>query len=132
MAWLAAVAPPTPGPETDRPSSLRWLMIAFAFIATIINYLDRQALSIIAPDLCKEFGMSNEDYGKVIAAFMLAYTISNGVSGPLIDRLGTRVGYAVCMIVWSGAGMLTSLARGMWSLAACRFLLGMGEAGNWP
>src|SRR5205823_9111782 len=98
-------------------------MIGFAFIATIINYLDRQALSVVAPDLRVEFGMSNEDYGKVLSAFMLAYTISNGVSGPLIDRLGTRVGYALCMIVWAGAGMLHAFARGMWSLAGCRFLL---------
>jgi ACS family hexuronate transporter-like MFS transporter len=123
---------PAPGPETDRPSSLRWLMIAFAFVATVINYLDRQTLSVVAPELTEKFQMSNETYGKVLSAFMLAYTISNGVSGPLIDRLGTRLGYALCMMVWSGAGMLHALARGPWSLAACRFLLGVGEAGNWP
>ena len=107
-------------------------MIGFAFLATVINYLDRQALSVVAPFLREEFGMSNEDYGYVLSAFMLAYTISNGVSGPLIDRLGTRVGYAVCMAVWSTAGMLHALATGAWSLAAFRFLLGIGEAGNWP
>jgi ACS family hexuronate transporter-like MFS transporter len=107
-------------------------MIGFAFLATVINYLDRQALSVVAPVLREEFHMSNEAYGYVLSAFMLAYTISNGVSGPLIDRLGTRVGYAVCMLVWSTAGLMHAFARGPWSLAAFRFLLGVGEAGNWP
>ncbi len=107
-------------------------MIGFAFAATVINYLDRQALSVVAPMLTEQFGMSNEAYGMVISAFMLAYTISNGLSGPMIDRLGTRLGYAVCMAVWSTAGLLHALATGSWSLAAFRFLLGLGEAGNWP
>lgn len=107
-------------------------MIGFAFVATVINYLDRQALSVVAPVLREEFGMSNEAYGTVLSAFMLAYTISNGVSGPLIDRLGTKLGYALCMIVWSTAGILHAFSRGFWSLAAFRFLLGVGEAGNWP
>jgi ACS family hexuronate transporter-like MFS transporter len=76
--------------------------------------------------------MSNETYGRVLAAFLLAYTVMNGVSGPLIDRLGTRVGYALVMAWWSAAGMLHALARGPLSLGFFRFLLGMGEAGNWP
>ena len=107
-------------------------MIGFAFLATVINYLDRQALSVLGPDLCVEFHMSNEDYGKVLSAFMFAYTISNGLSGSLVDRLGTRLGYALCMVVWSTAGILHALATGMRSLAGFRFLLGLGEAGNWP
>jgi ACS family hexuronate transporter-like MFS transporter len=107
-------------------------MIGFAFLATVINYLDRQTLSVVAPALREEFGMSNEAYGYVISAFMLAYTVSNGISGPLLDRLGTRLGYALCMAVWSTAGVLTAFATGAWSLAGFRFLLGTGEAGNWP
>jgi MFS transporter, ACS family, hexuronate transporter len=63
---------------------------------------------------------------------MLAYTISNGLSGPLIDRLGTKLGYALCIAWWSGAAILHGLAQGAWSLGVCRFLLGIGEAGNWP
>lgn len=124
--------PVSPTPGSERPSRLRWVMIGFAFLATVINYLDRQTLSVVAPALREEFGMSNEAYGYVISAFMLAYTVSNGISGPLLDRLGTRVGYALCMAVWSTAGLLTSLATGPWSLAGFRFLLGAGEAGNWP
>jgi ACS family hexuronate transporter-like MFS transporter len=72
-----------------RPSGRRWLMIAFAFAATVINYLDRQTLSVTAPLLTKEFHMNDETYGLVLLAFMLAYTIMNGLSGPFIDRVGT-------------------------------------------
>ena len=114
------------------PSRLRWIMIALVFWATVINYLDRQALSVAAPVIRQEFGMTNVAYSRVVFAFLLAYTIMNGVSGPLIDRLGTRLGYALCIGWWSIAALLHSLATGVWSLGAARFLLGMGEAGNWP
>jgi ACS family hexuronate transporter-like MFS transporter len=120
------------GSRDDCPPRLRWVMIGFAFAATLINYLDRQTLSVVAPELREEFGMSNEAYGYVLSAFMLAYTISNGLSGPLLDRIGTRFGYALCMAWWSTAGILHALTTGPWSLAGFRFLLGMGEAGNWP
>ena len=119
-------------PDTAQPSRLRWVMVGFALAATIINYLDRQTLSVVAPALREEFGMSNAAYGYVLSAFMLAYTVSNGVSGLLLDRLGTRLGYALCMAWWSTAGILHALVTGPWSLAGFRFLLGIGEAGNWP
>jgi ACS family hexuronate transporter-like MFS transporter len=111
---------------------LRWWMIALAFLATVVNYLDRQTLSVVAPELKKQFGMSDETYGLILSAFMLAYTVMNGVSGPLLDWLGTKVGYSLCMLWWSTAGLLHALARGPFSLGCFRFLLGMGEAGNWP
>ncbi|HKS94716.1 MAG TPA: MFS transporter, partial [Terriglobia bacterium] len=117
--------------KSSRPS-LRWLMVALAFFATAINYLDRQSLSVTAPVLMDKFHMSNETYAQVIFAFMLAYTIANGISGPALDRLGTRLGFALTMAWWSAADMLHALARGPWSLGAYRFLLGIGEAGNWP
>ena len=107
-------------------------MISFAFFATVINYLDRQTLSVAAPVLRAQFHMSNMEYSYVLFAFLLAYTVMNGVSGTLIDRVGTRLGYAACIAWWSAAAMLHALARGVVSLGLFRFLLGMGEAGNWP
>ena len=83
------------------PSKLRWRMIALCFWATVINYLDRQTLSVAAPALRDEFHMSNVEYSRVVFAFLLAYTIMNGVSGPLIDRLGTKLGYGLCVLWWS-------------------------------
>jgi ACS family hexuronate transporter-like MFS transporter len=107
-------------------------MIGFAFVATLINYLDRQALSVAAPVLIDQFHMSSVTYSRIVSAFMLAYTISNGISGPLIDRLGTRLGYALCIAWWSAAALLHAFTRGPLSLGVFRFLLGIGEAGNWP
>jgi ACS family hexuronate transporter-like MFS transporter len=107
-------------------------MISLAFLATVINYMDRQTLSVAAPILRDEFHMSNEVYSRVVTAFLLAYTIMNGASGPLIDRLGTKLGYGLCVAWWSIAAALHALSRGALSLGVFRFLLGMGEAGNWP
>src|SRR5208337_5196776 len=107
-------------------------MIGMAFVATAITYMERGALSVVAPVLMDQFRMSSIAYSRVIFAFMLAYTIMNSVSGPLIDLMGTRAGFALTTAWWSVAAMLQSLARGAWSLGLCRFLLGMGEAGNWP
>jgi MFS family permease len=107
-------------------------MIGLAFWATAINYLDRQTLSVAAPALSEQFHMSDVAYSRVTTAFLLAYTIMNGVSGPLIDRLGTRLGYGLCVLWWSLSAMLHAFSRGAFSLGAFRFLLGIGEAGNWP
>ncbi len=107
-------------------------MIALAFAATMLNYLDRQTLSVTAPVLMDQFGMDHQAYSHVVFAFMLAYTIGNGISGPILDRLGTRLGFALTMAWWSAAGMLNGLASGARSLGAFQFLLGAGEAGNWP
>src|SRR5215475_4177239 len=107
-------------------------MIALAFFATVINYLDRQTLSVAAPLLREQFHMSNEVYSRVVTAFLFAYTIMIGGSGPLIDRLGTKLGYGLCVLWWSLAAALHALARGPLSLGTFRFLLGIGEAGNWP
>jgi ACS family hexuronate transporter-like MFS transporter len=115
-----------------KPSPRRWLMVAFACGATTINYLDRQTLSVVAPVVIDQFHMSNVVYSRIVTGFLLAYALANGVSGPLIDWLGTRVGYALCVGWWSAASMLHALARGALSLGVFRFLLGMGEAGNWP
>jgi ACS family hexuronate transporter-like MFS transporter len=110
----------------------KWLLLSFAFLATVINYLDRQTLSVMAPVLLEEFHISAQRYSYIVSAFMLAYTLMNGVSGRLLDRLGTKAGYACTMAWWSAAEMLCALASGALSLGVFRFLLGMGEAGNHP
>jgi MFS transporter, ACS family, hexuronate transporter len=113
-------------------SRVRWVMISLVFVATAINYLDRQTLSVVAPVLIGLYHMSNVTYSRIVFAFMMAYTVMNGVSGPLIDRLGTRRGYAWTTALWSASAMLHAFTTGPWSLGVFRFLLGMGEAGNWP
>jgi ACS family hexuronate transporter-like MFS transporter len=107
-------------------------MISLAFLATMINYLDRQTLSVAAPLLQERFRISDEAYSWVVSAFLGTYTIMNGASGPLIDRLGTKIGYALCVAWWSAAAAMHALTTGALSLGVYRGLLGIGEAGNWP
>src|SRR3974377_1188509 len=78
------------GSEAPAPNRLRWVMISLVFLATVINYLHRQTLSVVAPVLREQFQMSHTGYSRIVFAFMLAYTIMNGISGPLLDRLGPR------------------------------------------
>jgi ACS family hexuronate transporter-like MFS transporter len=122
---------PQPSAET-KPSGLRWLMVGLIFLATVINYLCRQAYSVSATTLQKVFSLSNEDYGLLTSGFFFAYAVSNGVSGPIIDRLGAKRGYLLCMFLWSSAVALIGAAQNVWMLAGFLMLLGLGEAGNWP
>lgn len=110
----------------------RWLVLAFAFLATVINYIDRQTLSVIAPVILENFHISAESYSHIIFAFMLAYAVMNGLSGRLLDRLGSKTGYALTIAWWSAAEVLHAFTAGTISLGVFRFLLGIGEAGNYP
>jgi len=94
--------------------------------------IDRQALSILAPTLRDEFGLSNRGYANIVNAFLVSYTIMYTVGGVLVDRIGERLGMAGCILWWSIAAMLHSLARGAFSLGLFRFLLGIGEPVNYP
>ena len=111
---------------------MRWVIVGLLFLATVINYLCRQAYSVSATTLQSVFSLTNEKYGLLISGFFFAYAISNGISGPMIDRLGTRRGYLLCMFLWSTAVGLIATAQNVWMLAAFMMLLGLGEAGNWP
>src|SRR5207247_7429591 len=112
--------------------SLRWTIGGLLFLSTVINYIDRQTLSVLAPRLKGEFGWSNADFALVIIAFRVAYAIGQAGSGRLLDRLGTRTGLTISVAFYSVAAMTTSLASGLAGFAGCRFLLGVGESANWP
>ena len=115
-----------------RLSPLRWWVVALLFLVTCLNYVDRQTLSVLAPVLRDEFRMSNLDYALVVNAFLISYTVMQAGSGALLDCIGTKWGFAIMFLWWSAATFLHRFARGASSLALFRFLLGMGEAGNWP
>lgn len=112
--------------------NLRWWIIGTIFLATTINYIDRQALSVAAPYIREDLGLSNEDYGWIVSAFLLAYAIMQMVSGRVIDVIGTKRGFSIAVVWWSIANMLHAFGRGLYSLSAFRFLLGIGEAANYP
>jgi ACS family hexuronate transporter-like MFS transporter len=110
----------------------RWRICALLFAATTLNYIDRQVLGVLAPDLTQRFGWSEVDYSNIVTAFQAAYAIGLVSAGALIDKLGTRIGYALAICVWSVAAMSHALAGSVLGFAAARFLLGLGEAGNFP
>lgn len=120
---------------TDATGSIgryRWRICALLLFATTINYLDRQVLGILAPDLQKAIGWNEQQYSAIVAAFQIAYAIGLVTAGAVIDKLGTRVGYALAICVWSIAAMSHSLAATVAGFAIARFALGLGEAGNFP
>lgn len=110
----------------------RWVILALLCISTAINYVDRQALSVLLPTLRTELGISSVQYGAIGTLFMLAYTVGQIGAGPLIDRVGTRKGFSIAISVWSMAAMAHAFARGAMGLGILRVALGLGEAGNWP
>ncbi len=112
--------------------SLRWWIGGLLFASTVINYIDRQTLSLLAPYLKIEYHWSNSDYANIAIAFRVAYSIGQTIFGRLMDRVGTRRGLTLTVIGYSLVSMLTSLARGFYSFATFRFLLGAGESANWP
>lgn len=111
---------------------MRWTVCALLFAATSINYTDRQVLAVLAPSLQHIIGWDERQYSYIIAAFQFAYGVGLTVTGRLVDRIGTRVGYALIIGAWSLAAMSHSLATTVLGFAACRFALGLGESGNFP
>ena len=127
-AALAAGA----GTVVARVGRLRWSICALLFFATTINYVDRQVIGILSKDLQAAFHWTELDYGNIVAAFNAAYALGLLVAGRLIDRFGTKIGYAAALTVWSLAAMSHALARSALGFGIARATLGLGEAGNFP
>ena len=108
------------------------LLVLLLLGETTINFIDRQVVSVLAPTLRGEFRLSNQAYAAIVNAFLITYAVSYSFAGWVLDRLGVGRGLTLAILWWSGAGMLTSLARGPLSLGAFRSLLAVGEGGAWP
>ncbi|HWC00431.1 MAG TPA: MFS transporter [Bryobacteraceae bacterium] len=128
MSSAKTIAPPV---QSRNYSRLRWGITALLFFSTVINYMDRQNLSILARTIQNDLKISDLQYSYVVQAFLLAYTLSYVVAGRFTDWLGTRLSMAIFVIWWSVADMCTSLSRSVYSLGFFRFLLGVGEPGNY-
>ena len=109
---------------------VRWVIAALLFLSAVINYVDRQVLSVVAPVLTKELGISPTGYANILQAFLIPYTLMYVGSGLLVDRWGARRALAVFMAWWSAANALHAFVRGAFGLGFFRFLLGVGEPGN--
>ena len=110
----------------------RWVICALLFFATTINYMDRQVLGILAPTLQKDIGWSEAQYGAIVSWFTLAYAIGYLGAGRLMDKIGTRLGFALSIVIWSLAAIAHSFARTVTGFGLARAALGVGESGNFP
>lgn len=110
----------------------RWIILGLIFLATCINYLDRQIIGLLKPLLEKKFNWSESDFAKIVMAFTAAYAIGLLLSGAFIDRVGTKLGYLYSIILWSIASMAHALAKNVSGFILARLGLGIGEAGNFP
>jgi MFS transporter, ACS family, hexuronate transporter len=113
-------------------SHLRWWIAAVLFLSTVINYLDRQTLSLLSPFLKVQYHWTNTDYAYIAIAFRVAYSIGQTLFGRLMDKVGTRRGLTWTVVCYSVVSLLTPLASGLYSFGLFRFLLGAGESANWP
>jgi len=115
-----------------RIGHVRWTICAMLFVATSINYMDRQVIAILKPTLEHSIGMTEMNYGYIVDAFQLAYAVGLLAAGRFVDKVGTRIGYMVIMAVWSLSAMGHALANTVLEFGIARFSLGLGESGNFP
>ena len=123
-------------PQVDGPGrkiqGLRWCVIGLIGLATVINYIDRNALAVMWPAVSKDIGADKADYALLVTVFMLAYAVGQSLFGRILDVIGTRLGFVVSIAVWSLSIALHAAVRSLGMLAVLRVTLGTSEAGNWP
>jgi MFS transporter, ACS family, hexuronate transporter len=113
-------------------SSLRWWIVGLIFLATLINFLNRLTVAVLGPVITVQLGLSSSQFAALTTSFLIAYTVSQGISGKLYDKVGTRLGFVTSIVVWSLSSMAHAFTKGLISLCSLRFLLGLGEGGTWP
>ena len=111
---------------------LRWWVIGLIALAAVINYIDRNALAILWPAISEELGFTKQDYANIVSLFLVAYAVSQTLSGRIYDKIGTRLGFTGSLIVWSVGCVLHGISGSVRSFSIFRVILGLGEAGNWP
>jgi MFS transporter, ACS family, aldohexuronate transporter len=111
---------------------LRWIIAGLLLVVTLINYVDRMAISVLVKNILGDFHLNENDYGQILFFFMIAYAVMYAGSGYIVDRLGTRLGMAFFVFFWSVCQVLHGFTVGKWSFTACRFGLGLAEPGSFP
>lgn len=112
--------------------NLRWLIVSLVALATVINYIDRTALTVMWPSIAEEMGFTTSDYANIMSVFLISYAIGQAVFGKIFDAVGTRIGFLLSITLWSVSIALHAVASSVTSFSIFRVLLGFGEAGNWP
>ncbi|MFC2137407.1 MFS transporter [Bacteroidota bacterium] len=112
--------------------TIRWRIVALLFFATTINYIDRQVIGILKPYIAEDLGWSEFGYGNIVSAFQFAYAIGLLLTGRILDKIGTKLGYTLSIVIWSISGMAHALAKSVFSFGVARAFLGIGESANFP
>src|SRR3954453_1917447 len=142
-AGAEAARPADPGPVAgaalplsysgdERMTRFRWVILALVFFGTTVNYVDRLVMGIPAPDLQRMYHISDVQYGYIQSAFALSYAFGQLIAGGWLDRVGTRLGYAVALAAWSVSSILHVFARGPLGFGIVRAMLGVSESPNFP
>lgn len=118
--------------QAPQKKNLRWFMLFLVFLATTINYLDRQVMGLLKPTLEAEFSWTEKDYSYIVMAFTASYALGNLLMGRFIDKVGSKIGYAVCLVVWSLASIGHGFVKSTVGFLFARTALGLSEAGNFP
>ncbi len=118
--------------HAPQKKNLRWFMLFLVFLATTINYLDRQVMGLLKPTLEAEFGWTEKDYSYIVMAFTASYALGNLLMGRFVDRVGSKIGYAVSLVVWSLASIGHGFVKSTMGFLFARTALGVSEAGNFP
>src|SRR5256885_2256236 len=124
------ISPPAPASQDYSP--WRWWVCGLLFLATTLNYMDRVALNQMAVRIQTALSLDDEEYSRLESGFSLSFAAGALISGVIVDKISVRWVYPLAVLGWSLAGVLTGYASGFWSLIACRIMLGLFEAGNWP
>lgn len=124
-------AGPSPAPA-EGGRSWRWVIVFLIFLGTVVNYIDRQAVAVLAPVLLERFHFSNEQYAVIGSSFLFAYAFAMWIWGWAFDRIGNRLGYAFAVAIWSASEIAHAFVGGLGSFSVARAGLGVGESGNWP
>jgi len=128
---MATNAPPVQA-AADRVGRYRWVICGLLFAATAINYVDRQMIGVLKPTISAELGWTEETYADVVFWFQLAYAIGYLSFGKIVDMLGARIGYAIAFVIWTLGHTLCGFVGTAFQFSAARFVLGVGESGNFP
>lgn len=118
--------------EDTKKTNVRWTVVTLIFFATTVNYIDRQVIGLLKPYIQDDLGWTEADYGYIVTAFQVAYGIGMLACGRMLDKLGSKIGYSIAIIVWSLGAVLHAAARSVVGFGAARAVLGLGEAGNFP
>lgn len=129
---MKPIAPLTTEKLASQASGMRWVVCTLLLGATVISYIDRQAIAIAAPVITREFSLNNKQLAQILSSFLIAYTFGQLAAGRFFDWIGGRKGFTISVGFWSAANAMTAWATGPFQFSIFRFLLGLGEAGNFP